>query len=111
MTKWPKVLMFSMVGAVGTVLNTVLLLAVLFRVSPTTSAGASVQNDPSAQAAARAELCLWESKPGSFDSQPSASDLVTQIHCTREDAEALLRNAAEDEQAHRFRCSPTGAVE
>lgn len=108
MNKWPKVLVFSMVGAGGTVLNTVLLLAVLFRGSPASSAGASVQNDPSAQSAARAALCLSSTKRAS---DSPLTDLMAQFHCTRADAEALLRNAAEELEATRFRCSSTGAVE
>jgi len=107
--KWPKVLIFSMLGAAGTVLNTVLLLALLFRGSPPSSTGASAQNDPSAQAVARHDVCLLMSSHDPPDSP--LSDLMARFHCTREDAEALLRTAGEDQEAHRFRCSPTGAVE
>jgi hypothetical protein len=106
--KWPKVLIFSTIGAVGTVLNTVLLLAVLLRGSPASSAGATVQNNPSAQKAARSALCLSSAKPAG---ESPLTDLMAQFHCTREDAEALLKNAAEDQEAKRFQCSSTGAVE
>ena len=109
MNKWPKVLVFSMVGAGGTVLNTVLLLAVLFRGSPASSAGASVQNDPSAQSAARAALCLSSTKRAS---DSPLTDLMAQFHCTRADAwRTSVRNAAEELEATRFRCSSTGAVD
>jgi hypothetical protein len=108
MNKWPKVLIFSTIGAVGTVLNTVLLLAVLLRGSPASSAGATVQNNPSAQRAARAALCLSSAKPGG---ESPLTDLMAKFHCTREDAEALLRSAGEEFEATRFRCSSTGAVE
>lgn len=109
MNKWPKVLIFTMVAAAGTVLNTVLLLVVLFRGSPAGPAGAGLQNDRSAQAAARANLCAWLSKRGPFDlSNPPLGGLAAQIHGTRDDAEALLATASEDKEAGRFRCSSSG---
>jgi len=108
--KFPRVLVFSIVAAGCTVLNTLLLLGVLLRGNPASSTGPSVQNNPSAQSAARAALCsMWSSKGETSDPSP-LSDMA-QFHCTRADAEALLQNAGEDQEAKRFRCSSTGAVE
>jgi hypothetical protein len=92
MNKRPKVLIFAIVAAAGTVLNTLFLLVLLFRGGSSASPPASPQNDAAAQRAARAEVCLLLGRSiptGDKDASP-LSDLINKVTCTREDAEALL---------------------
>ncbi len=56
MNKRPKVLILAIVTAIGTVLNTVLLIALLLRGAAPPHPDADVQHDAAATAAARAKL-------------------------------------------------------
>lgn len=136
--KRPKVLIFAGVAAVGTVLNTILLIVLLHstarfarladvvdrlagpaeasdpsaRAAEARAAEARVLTDRSNQAASRANLCKYFRRNlapiGDFS---QLSDLVEQIQVTQYEAELLLGKAAGDRTAGKFGCSPSGTVE